>query len=211
MKTAENFFTPEEQERIRQSIIKAESRTSGEIVPMIVGASRRYAEIELIGLAAGLALGTVAALFFHDPWGPLHAQLMFPLIGGIVGYLLCRIPAVKRRLIPERQIAEAVDMRALAAFTAHGLHHTKDHTGILILASLLEHEVEVLADRGINEKAPPGTWDEVVRILTAGLKSGTACQGFCAAIEKCGDILAQHFPRAPDDRDELANKLVTDG
>jgi putative membrane protein len=211
MKTAENFFTPEEQERIRQSIIKAESRTSGEIVPMIVGASRRYAEIELIGLAAGLALGTVAALFFHDPWGSIHAQLMFPLVGGVIGFLVCRIPAVKRRLIPERQIAEAVDLRALAAFTAHGLHHTKDHTGILILASLFEHEVEVLADRGINEKVQPETWNEVVGILTAGLKSGKACQGFCAAIEKCGDILAQHFPRAPDDRDELANKLVTDG
>jgi hypothetical protein len=26
----------------------------------------------------------------------------------------------------------------------------------------------------------------------------------------CGEILAQHFPRPPDDQDELANKLVVE-
>jgi putative membrane protein len=210
MKTPENFFTPEEEERIRQAVVEAEKRTAGEIVPMIVGASRPYAEIELAGLAAGLAMGTLASLLFHDPWGSLQLQLSLPIAGGALGFLLCRVPAIKRRLIPQRQAAEAVDLRALAAFTAHGLHYTKGHTGILILASLLEHRVEVLADRGINEKVQAGTWDEVVQIVTAGLKSGDACRGFCAAIGRCGDILAQHFPRSPDDQDELANKLVTD-
>ena len=66
----------------------------------------------------------------------------------------------------------------------------------------------MLADRGINEKVQPGTWDEIVRMLTAGLKSGEACAAFCAAIERCGEILAAHFPWPPDDRDELESKLV---
>jgi putative membrane protein len=105
---------------------------------------------------------------------------------------------------------EAVDLRSLAAFTAQGLHHTRAETGILILASLFEHRVEVLADRGINEKVQPGTWDEIVRIITTGLKSNDGCAAFCAAIEECGKILAEHFPRSPDDRDELNNKLVTE-
>ena len=68
----------------------------------------------------------------------------------------------------------------------------------------------VLADKGINEKVQPGTWDEVVQILTNGLRSANACDAFCKAIERCGEILAQHFPRSPDDQDELANKLVTE-
>lgn len=71
-----------------------------------------------------------------------------------------------------------------------------------------KHRVEVLADRGINEKVQPGTWDEIVRMLTAGLKSGEACAAFCAAIERCGEILSAHFPWPPDDRDELESKLV---
>ncbi|MGH7845111.1 MAG: TPM domain-containing protein [Candidatus Binatia bacterium] len=207
---AQRFFTDEERDRIEKAVTAAEQQTSGEIVPMIVASSARYAEVELMGVIAGLLIGTAAALFWHDPWGRVELQLLWPLVGAVVGYLLCRIPAIKRRLIPRTRVDEAVDARALAAFTANGLHHTRMHTGILILASLLEHRVEVLADRGINEKVEPGTWDEVVRILTTGLKSGDAGNALCQAIEKCGRILAEHFPRAADDRDELADKLITE-
>jgi putative membrane protein len=48
-----------------------------------------------------------------------------------------------------------------------------------------------------------------VKILTAGLKSGEACDAFCKAIERCGAILAEHFPRQTEDQDELPNRLVT--
>jgi putative membrane protein len=206
----ETFFTPAEQERIQRTVMAAERKTSGEIVPMVVGASRRYAEVELSGILVGLVAGTMAAFIAHDPWGSVQAYLLWPVVGAIVGLVICSIPSLKRRLIPESLIAEAVHLRGLAAFTAHGLHYTKAHTGILILASLLEHRVVVLADKGIHDKVPVGTWDDVVQIVTAGLKSGNACEAFCKAIERCGEILVQHFPRSPDDQDELANKLVTE-
>lgn len=205
-----NHFSAQEKERIRQAVIAAEQRTSGEIVPMIVGACNRYAEVELAGLIVGLVSGTAAALIFGYSWGIAETELAWPVIGAALGFLLCLIPAVKRRLIPEKRIAEAVHLRSLAAFTAHGLHYTRAHTGILILGSLFERRVVVLADRGINERVQPGTWDEVVQILTSGLKAKDSCQAFCAAIERCGEILALHFPRQPDDRDELSDRLVTE-
>jgi len=207
---AESFFTAEEQERIRKAVVAAEQKTSGEIVPMIVASSDRYAEVETAGLAIGLGVGTLATFVSHDPWSSIHSQLLWSLAGAALGFAVCSVPAVKRRLIPKDRIESAVDLRSLAAFAAHGLHHTRAHTGVLILISLLEHRVEVLADKGINEKVSAGTWDEIVHIITAGLKSGNACDGFCQAIERCGEILAQHFPRSPDDQDELANKLVTE-
>jgi hypothetical protein len=43
------------------------------------------------------------------------------------------------------------------------------------------------------------------------LKSGNGCDGLCKAIDRCGEILAQHSPRSADDRDELPTKLVTEG
>jgi putative membrane protein len=134
---------------------------------------------------------------------------LWPLAGAVLGFIACRVPPIKRRLISKDRIAEAVHLRSLAAFTGQGLHHTRAETGILIFVSLLEHRVVVLADRGINAKVQPGAWDEIVGIVTAGLKSGHACDAFCNAIERCGDILAQHFPRSPDDKDELSNRLVT--
>jgi putative membrane protein len=210
MINAQTFFTAEEQERIQQAVVAAEKKTSGEIVPMLVSASGRYAEIELSGLVIGLVIGTLAALIWHDPWGSVQVYLLWPLFGAILGLIISSIPALKRHMISKQRIAEAVHVRSLAAFTGHGLHYTKAHTGILILASLLERRVVVLADHGINEKVQAGTWDEVVGILTNGLKSGSACDAFCKAVERCGEILAQHFPRASDDRDELSNKLVTE-
>lgn len=205
---AEKFFTVEEKERIRQTVVAAEQHTSGEIVPMLVGSSARYTEVELGGVVVGLIAGTVTGLFGADPWGALHMQLVWPLVGAALGFILSRTPSVKRRLIPKRRIDEAVHGRSLAAFTAHGLHYTRAHTGILILASLFERRVVVLADRGINEKVQPGAWDEIVQLLTSGLKSGDGCAAFCGAIERCGNILAAHFPRPADDRDELEDKLV---
>jgi len=207
---AETFFTAKEQERIQQAVVAAEKKTSGEIVPMLVSASGRYAEVELSGLVIGLVLGTLAAYIWQDPWGPVQIYLLWPVVGAILGLIACTVPGIKRHIIPRARITEAVHIRSLAAFTGHGLHYTKAHTGILIFASLLERRVVVLADQGINDKVQAGTWDEVVGILTNGLKSNSACEGFCKAIERCGGILAQHFPRSVDDKDELPDKLITE-
>jgi putative membrane protein len=205
---AEKFFTDDEKERIHQAIIAAESKTAGEIVPIIVTSSARYTEVELLGLVTGLFVGLIVEWLWSDPWGSEYLNL-WPVAGAFVGFLLGRLPAVKRLLASKNRIDEAVDRFALASFTEQGLHHTKDHTGILILVSLLEHRVEILADRGINEKVEPGTWDEVANTLTTGIKNGIACDAFCKAIARCGEILAAHFPRQADDKDELPNRLVT--
>lgn len=205
---AERFFTDADKERIRQAVVAAESKTAGEIVPMIVTSAARYTEIELLGLVAGLFAGMVIEWFWSDPWGSPYFQL-WPVFGALIGFLIGRIADVKRLLAPSGRIAEAVHALGLASFTEQGLHYTKDHTGILILVSLLEHRVEVLADRGINQKVAQGTWDEIVRVISTGIKSGHACDAFCAAIERCGEILATHFPRQADDKDELPNRLVT--
>ena len=205
---AETFFTDQEKERIRQAVVAAESKTAGEIIPMIVTSAARYTEIELIGLVAGLFAGMLVEWFWSDPWGSPYFQL-WPVIGALMGFLISRLPAVKRTLASKERIGEAVHTLVLASFTDQGLHHTRAHTGILILIALLEHRVEVLADRGINEKVSLGTWDEIVHSITAGIKSGHACDAYSKAIERCGDILAAHFPRQANDRDELPNRLVT--
>lgn len=205
---AEKFFTDEEKERIRQAVVGAEAKTAGEIVPMIVTSAARYTEIELLGLVAGLCAGMMIEWFWSDPWGSPYFQL-WPVMGALLGFLLCRIPDIKRRVAPRLRIGEAVHTLALASFTEQGLHHTKNDTGILILIALLEHRVEVLADRGINAKVSQDIWDEIVAIVTAGIRSGQGCDALCQAIARCGEILATHFPRQADDRDELSNRLVT--
>jgi putative membrane protein len=46
--------------------------------------------------------------------------------------------------------------------------------------------------------------------LIAGIKRDRPADGFVAAIERCGGVLAQHFPLPPGAKNanELPNKLV---
>ncbi len=117
---AETFFTDQEKERIRQSVVAAESKTAGEIIPMIVTSAARYTEIELIGLVAGLFAGMLVEWFWSDPWGSPYFQL-WPVIGALMGFLISRLPAVKRTLASKERVGEAVHTLALASFTDQGL------------------------------------------------------------------------------------------
>lgn len=205
---AQTFLTSEEKARIEQAVRQVEATTSGEIVPLIVDASYDYPRSELIG--AGCFATASAALLC---WLAASDSVLVFVPLQIVLFLLFRmliraLPALKRRLIPQAEIDTEVEERAITAFVEHGLHETRDRTGILILISLFERRVFVLADRGINDKVPQGTWDEVVTLISEGLRQGTACDSICNAIARCGELLAKDFPRRADDTDELPNLII---
>ncbi|MDT8420047.1 MAG: hypothetical protein RQ754_06415 [Desulfuromonadales bacterium] len=208
MVTAKNFFSTDEQQQIEAAIREVEKTTTGEIVPLVVDASYDYPRAELIG-AGSLALAS--AIFFSWAFGGESIWTFLPLF--LIGYPLFQAlirftPALKRRLIHPAEIAAEVEEKALVSFIEHGLHKTRDHTGVLILISLFEHRVQVLADQGIDAKVPAGTWDNLVKDVTAGIKSGTACEALCREIRICGKLLEEHFPARHDDTNELPNLIV---
>jgi putative membrane protein len=102
-----------------------------------------------------------------------------------------------------------VALRAEQAFYKHGLQHTKGRTGILILVSMLERRVHVLADKGINDHVPAGTWDGLVSGIIGGIRIGQATDAICAAIAECGVLLAQVSPAdSRDNPNELPDTLI---
>ena len=97
---------------------------------------------------------------------------------------------------------------AIRQFLAQGLHLTARRTGVLIFASVAEHHAEIVADTGINEKVDQAAWQDAVDAMIAAIKDGRPADGFVAAVERCGALLARHFPPGAINRDELPNKLV---
>ena len=79
---------------------------------------------------------------------------------------------------------------------------------MLVLISVFERRVWVLADEGINAKVPEGQWESIVKIITDGIKQKRPAEAICAAVEKIGDLLKVHFPIKPDDIDELKNVII---
>jgi putative membrane protein len=92
---------------------------------------------------------------------------------------------------------QAVRSRALRAFHEHGLQRTAEGTGVLVFASLFERRAVVLGDHGIHAKMGDAGWDEAVGVLAGALRQGDPGRGFEQAVARCGERLAEHFPRAP--------------
>jgi len=208
MKKAVEFFNAEEKQRIEAAVRAVELRTRGEIVPLVVDAAHGYprAEIQGGGLLA-LAVAANAGWWLFD--GSLWVFLAIFLLGYWPGRLLLRAcPPLLRLLIHPQEIDAEVAERAKTEFLDHGLHRTREGTGILILICLFEHRVQVLADHGIHHAVPPETWQRIADLVTAGIRQGRTADALCEAIADCGDLLAEKFPPRHDDTDELPN-LIT--
>jgi putative membrane protein len=122
--------------------------------------------------------------------------------------VLLWLPAIRFRVVPRRAKHARAHALAMRQFFAHGLHESESRTGVLIFASVAERYAEIVADAMINSKVKPEVWDQAIAALIAGIKDGRATDGFTAAIEACGVVLAEHFPPGALNRDELPNKLV---
>lgn len=210
------MFSQEDLKKIREAVQAAEPRTRGEIVPMVVPSSARYRDAShRAGLALALLVLTVllTADYGWVGWGwSRHEAGWIVMAVGLayaVGQWLGSFPACIRLMVSRARMAAKVRLRAERAFYEHGLHRTREGTGVLIMVSLLERQVQVLADRAIDERVAPGTWDRLVQDLIKGITDGRPTEALCRAITQCGDLLAQHFPAGEGDNpDELADELI---
>jgi putative membrane protein len=195
-----------DRERIADAIRAAEAKTSGEIFCVI---ARHASDYRLVPLAwaAAVALVVPAPLIYLTLW-PASVIYVVQLIVFIAAALGLSFPDIRFHIVPRRTQHERAHLQAMQQFFAHGLHHTQNRTGVLIFASVAERYAEIVADAGINEKVTPHVWDQAIAALIAGIKQGRAGDGFVAAIEQCGAVLAEHFPPGALNRDELPNKLV---
>jgi len=209
---ARHTISPEDHARVAAAIKAAESKTDGEIYCVVAHASDGYffpaALVSMVGiLIASLVLGFALEAWWLSirlPWFAA-AQL---LAAAAALLILWALPALRIHLVPHRLRFEAAHANAQRQFLAHNVHLTAERTGVLIFVSMAERYAEVLADSGIDGHVEQHVWDGVVRDLTARAGDGRLVDGFIAAIETVGAVLAEHFPVSPGDIDELENRLV---
>jgi uncharacterized membrane protein len=105
----------------------------------------------------------------------------------------------------------ALRRRAVREFAKLGIQNTRDRTGVLIMVSLEERMVQILAGTGINSIVPENTWPSMVQCITEGIKAGNPAQGILKAVADIGKMLSENFPVKPDDMNELSNAVVIKG
>ncbi len=65
---------------------------------------------------------------------------------------------------------------------------------LLIFVSLAERYARIIADDGIAQKVQASEWQAAIDALSSNMRAGHIAQGFAAAIERCGTVLAAHAP-----------------
>jgi len=213
------LLTTEESKRISAAVAAAEANTGGEIVTAIIPESDSYAARELL---FGIVMGFVAyflLILFYDPFSSLvdrlfwgDASLLMPLsmagvtlFTGSLAYALAQIPMLDRLINGKKNMQEAVHRRALRHFVESAAYDTIDRTGVLLFVSVLERRVELIADKGINDKVDPGAWQSIVNDLTQGIRDKRTADSLERAVTGIGSILAKHVPPRPDDVNELSD------
>jgi putative membrane protein len=195
-----------DKERIAAAIRAAEANTSGEIFCVI---ARHASDYRLVPLAwaAAIALAVPAPLIYLTLW-PASVIYLVQLAVFIAAALGLSLPVIRFQIVPRRTQHERAHVQAMQQFFAQGLHRTESRTGVLIYAAVAERYAEIVADAGIDSKVTPQVWAAAIAALIEGIRQGRAGDGFVAAIEQCGRVLAEHFPPGALKRDELPNRLV---
>ena len=211
---------------VSAAVAAAEGQSAGEIVTIIAGESNSFHDVALLwsalaGFAALAGLTLFPAFYLSKidwllgnwagDWSAQHVLalgLAAATVKFMAMWLLQLWKPLRLALVPGPLKHARVRDRAVRYFKVGAERRTHGRTGILIYLSLAEHRAEIVADAAIADKVSPDVWGEAMAALITEIKAGRPGTGMVAAVERVGAVLAQHFPRADDDRNELPDRLI---
>lgn len=207
-------FSESDLNRIKAAVNEAESKISGEIVPVIVAKSGHYTIANYKASLIASTLAFVLIIFFdrYVPslaiYDPMRIFFVVAAVGAFAALVTHYSDPLKRLLIEQKHKDHATRQRAENAFLEEEVFNTRQRTGIMIFISFLEHEVIVMADTGISKVVEQKEWDKMVINLTDYIRRGKIVEGLESALKRCGAILLEKgFVKTADDTNELRDDL----
>ena len=91
------------------------------------------------------------------------------------------------------------------------MHKTHARNAVLILVAPQSRKFAIFGDEAIHAKCGQPFWDEVAAAMTGYFREGKFTDGLVHAIGHAGQFLAKHFPRQPDDKNELPDNVIDRG
>jgi len=207
------LLTENERAAITAAVARAERDSGAEIVPVLLpacgaypAADARAAAFGALGFAFAFALIPAGAL----GWGPDPRWLtaLAVALGALAGLALARLGAL-RRLLAGAELDQRVDLVAAHEFLGRNVFRTRDRSGILLLVSLFERRVRVLADEAVYGAVERSIWERLAADVAREMRAGSPGAALLRAVESAGELVVKHGPhRAPDDRNELPDAPV---
>ena len=220
------YLSEADHARVSAAVAEAEAKTAGEIVTVVADRSDGYSDIALawsaivaftalvvIAVFPDFYLGLIDAVLdnWQHEWTPREILALAAIVAmaKFLGMWLLQLwPPLKFWLVlPPIKTRRTFD-RAVSLFKVGAERRTHGRTGILIYLSMREHRAQIVADEAIASKVPAETWGEAMAAMLEHISDGRCADGMIAAVEKVGAVLAEHFPRAEDDQNELPDRLI---
>ena len=98
--------------------------------------------------------------------------------------------------------------RALEAFSQLRVWDTEHNNGVLIYLLLADHDVEIVADRGVHARVGGEGWEKICREMETLFRERKFEQGVLHGIRVVSAHLVRHYPAQGKGRNELDDKPV---
>lgn len=114
------------------------------------------------------------------------------------------------RLFVTRHKPTDVLKAAQAQFAKLGMMKTAERNGVLLFFAPATRQFAIVGDAGIHEKCGQDFWHKIRDGMSAQLKQELYTEAIVGAIGQVGEVLARHFPRRKNDRNELPDNIARD-
>ncbi len=88
------------------------------------------------------------------------------------------------------------------------MHKTAARNAILIFVAPRAQKFAVVGDEAVHQKCGAEYWQRLVETMREHFKREEFSDALVEAIQGAGNLLAQHFPRQSDDRNELSDEAI---
>lgn len=220
------YLSDADHARVTAAVATAEAHTAGEIVTVVADRSDGYSDVALawsaivaftalivLALLPDFYLGLADRVLGHwaHEWTPREIFVLAAIvaIAKFIGTWLLQLwqPLKFWLVLPPIKTSRTL-ARAVSLFKVGAERRTHGRTGILIYLSMREHRAQIIADEAIASRVSPETWGEAMAAMLVHIRDGRLADGMIAGVEKVGAVLAEHFPRAENDTNELPDRLI---
>ncbi len=114
------------------------------------------------------------------------------------------------RVFVSRKDIEDPVAAAREHFIQLGMEKTRERNGVLIFVAPHTHKFAIIGDAAVHAKCGDPFWKEVAEAMSGHFRNSEFTEGVLHGVKRAGELLAKHFPRRRDDKNELSNRVAHD-
>ncbi|SJN28115.1 TPM domain-containing protein [Psychrobacter sp. JB385] len=99
--------------------------------------------------------------------------------------------------------------RAIDLFSEYRVWDTEENTGVLVYVNICEHQLEIVADRGISAHVSPTVWRAMCEKAISGIANKKTEESVAELLDEVGQVLRQYYQLEDNPSgNELSNTVV---